>query len=59
LFRAERYAEIIDILRTETFWHHAQWAVKTHAARGENAEAIRCAESLRGPWTPDGAVDRA
>ncbi len=59
LFRAERYAEIIDILRTETFWHYAQWAVKAHAARGENAEAIGCAESLRGPWTPDGAVDRA
>jgi hypothetical protein len=58
LFRAERYAEIIDILKTEKFWHYTQWAVKAHAARGEKAEAIRYAESVRSPWTPDGAVDR-
>jgi hypothetical protein len=58
LFRAERYAEIIDILKTEKFWHYTQWAVKAHAALGEKAEAIRYAESLRGPWTPDGSVDR-
>jgi hypothetical protein len=59
LFRAERYAEIIDILGTEKFWHYAQWAVKARAARGEKAEAIRYAESCRSPWTPDGLVDRA
>jgi hypothetical protein len=57
LFRAERYAEIIDILETEKFWYYAQWAVKARAARGEKAEAIRYAESLRSPWTPDGVVD--
>lgn len=43
LFRAERYGEIIDMLRTESFWHYTQWAVKAHAARGEKAEAIRYA----------------
>ena len=59
LFRAERYGEIIDMLRTETFWHYTQWAVKAHAARGEKAEAIRYAESCRGRSTPDGSVDRA
>jgi hypothetical protein len=58
LFRAERYAEIIDILKTEKFWRYTQWAVKAHAARGERAEAIRYAESFRGPWMPDGSVDR-
>jgi hypothetical protein len=58
LFRAERYAEIIDILETEKFWHYTQWAVKAHATRGEKAEAIKYAESLRSPWTPDGSVDR-
>lgn len=58
LFRAERYAEIIAMLRTEKFWHYTQWAVKAHAARGEKAEAIRYAESRRGPSTPDGLVDR-
>lgn len=59
LFRAERYDEIIDMLRTETFWHYTQWAVKALAASGEKAEAIRYAESRRSPSTPDGAVDRA
>lgn len=58
LFRAERYAEIIDMLRTETFWHYTQWGVKARVARGEKAEAIRYAESCRGPSTPDGFVDR-
>jgi hypothetical protein len=43
LFRAERYAEIIDILEAEKFWHYARWAVKALAARGEKAEAIRYA----------------
>ena len=41
LFRAERYAEIIDMLKTEKFWRYTQWAVKARAARGEQAEAIR------------------
>ncbi|MEO8564115.1 MAG: hypothetical protein ABI601_18685 [bacterium] len=58
LFRAERYAEIIDILRTEKFWPYTQWAVKARAAGGEKADAIRYAESCRGASTPDGAVDR-
>jgi hypothetical protein len=58
LFRAERYAEIIDILEAEKFWHYARWAVKARAARGDKAGAIKYAESLRSPWTPDGSVDR-
>ncbi len=58
LFRAERYAEIIDLLRNEKFWHYAQWGVKARVALGEKAEAIRYAESCRGPSTPDGFVDR-
>lgn len=50
LFRAERYIEIIDMLRTEKFWYYAQWAVKAHAVRGEKAQAIRYADScLFGP----------
>ena len=58
LFRAERYAEIIDMLQTEKFWHYTQWAVRALAARGEKAEAIRYAESRRSPSTPDSAIDR-
>lgn len=58
LLGAERYTEIIDILKTETFWHYAKWAVKAHAARGEKAPAIRYAESFRDGRTPDVAIDR-
>ena len=57
LFRAGRFAEIIDLLNTDTIWPYKLWAVKALAATGRKAEAIRYAESCRGPWTPDGAVD--
>lgn len=57
LFRAERYGEIVDILQVDTIWTYQRWAVKALAAMGRKREAIRCAESSRGPWTPDGEVD--
>lgn len=57
LYRAERYDEIVDVLAAETFWHYKRWAVKALAALGKKAEAIRLAESSRGPWTSDADVD--
>ncbi|MBE3064565.1 MAG: hypothetical protein IMZ69_06065, partial [Spirochaetes bacterium] len=57
LYRAERYEEIVDILQAEAFWPYKIWAVRALAAMGRKSEAIRCAESSRGPWTPDGGVD--
>jgi NAD(P)-dependent dehydrogenase (short-subunit alcohol dehydrogenase family) len=57
LFRAERYGEIVDILQVDTIWTYRRWAVKALAAMGRKREAIRYAESSRGPWTPDGEVD--
>ena len=57
LFRAERYVEIADLLNTDTIWPYKLWAVKALAAMGRKAEAIRYAESCRGPWTHDGSVD--
>ena len=57
LFRAERYGEIVDILQVDTIWTYQRWAVKALAAMGRKREAIRYAESSRGPWTPDGEVD--
>ena len=53
LYRAERYSEILDLLRDEAFWPYKRWAVKATAAVGETTAAIRMAESLRGPWTED------
>jgi len=58
LYGAERYPEIVDILQVDTIWPYKRWAVKALAAMGRKAEAIRYAESCRGPWTHDGEVDR-
>lgn len=57
LHRAERHAEIVDILRVDTIWPYKRWAVQALAAMGKTSEAIRYAESCRGPWTHDGEVD--
>ncbi len=57
LYRAERYGEILDVLEHESFWPYKRWAVKALGAMGHKAEAIRLAESLRGPWTSDADVD--
>jgi hypothetical protein len=57
LYRAERYAELVDLLQVETFWPYKRWAVKALAAMGKKSEAIRYAESCRGPWTHDAAVN--
>jgi hypothetical protein len=57
LYRAERYHEILDVLKAETFWPYKRWAVKALGAMGRKAEAIRVAESSRGPWTSETDVD--
>ncbi len=57
LFRSERYAEIVELLKTDTIWPYRRWAAKALAAMGRKSEAIRYAESCRGPWTPDASVD--
>ena len=57
LYRAQRYAEILDLLHVDTIWPYKQWAVKALAAMGRTSEAITYAESCRGTWTSEGAVD--
>jgi len=56
LYRAERYPEIVDILKVDTIWPYKCWAVRALAATGRKAEAIRYAESCRGRWADDGEV---
>jgi hypothetical protein len=58
LLRAERYAELGDVLRSEKFWSYKRWTVKALAAEGKPDEAIQLAESNRGPWTNDTDVNR-
>jgi hypothetical protein len=58
LLRAGRYEDIESVLAHTDFWHYKCYAVKALAAQGRPDDAIALAESLRGHWTPDGAVDR-
>ena len=53
LHRAERYAEILNLLERATFWPYMRWAVKSVAAQGNPAEAIRRAESCPDGWNYD------
>ena len=57
LYRAERFDELVDLLRVDTIWPYKQWAVRAMAASGKKAEALRYAESCRSPWASDHAVD--
>jgi hypothetical protein len=57
LYRAERYADLLDVLSSESFWPYKRWAVKALGAAGRQAEAIDLAEASRGPWTNDADVD--
>lgn len=59
LLRAERYAVIVELLEVDAIWPYKQWAVKALAAVGNKSEALRYAESCRGPWIHDGEVDAA
>jgi len=57
LYRAERYEEIVGILAVDTIWPYRRWAVTALAAMGKKAEALRYAESCRGRWASDLAID--
>jgi hypothetical protein len=57
LVRAERFAELEDILRPTDFWPYKRWLVKGLAAQGKRAEAIALAEASRGPWTNETDVN--
>lgn len=55
---AERHDDLLEVLRTESFWPYKRWAVKALAAQGKKAEAIRLAEASRSPWASDWDIDR-
>jgi hypothetical protein len=57
LYRAERYQEIVELAGEKEIWSYKSWGVKALAAMGKKSEAIRHAETSRGPWTSDSAVD--
>ncbi len=58
LYAAERYDELIDLLKGEVFWPYKSWAVKALTAQGKKAEAIRYAEGCRSPWASEHDIDR-
>jgi hypothetical protein len=57
LYRAERYAEILQLLEVNTIWPYKRWAVRSLVALGEKAAALRYAEACRNAWTSDQAID--
>jgi len=57
LFAACRYDELVELLESERYWGYRRWAVKGMIAQGKRAEAIRYAESCRGPWASDHEID--
>jgi hypothetical protein len=59
LYSAERYGELVEIAGGDhVFWPYRIWAVRALAAQGRKADAIRLAESSRGPWSSDLEIDR-
>ena len=58
LYTAERYDDLVDVLKDERFWPYRRWAVKALAAQGKKAEAIRYAERCRDPWASDLDIDQ-
>jgi len=59
LFRARRFEELIELAGGEhVYWAYKRWAVRALAAQGRKAEALRLAESSRGPWASDLEIDR-
>jgi len=57
LYAAERYADLIDVLRAASFWPYRRWGVKALAAQGKKAEALKQAESSRSAWASDSDID--
>ncbi len=57
LHKADRHAEILEILEEERFWPYRRWAVKALVAQGKKSEAIRCAEDCRSPWASNQDID--
>lgn len=57
LLASQRFDELVQLVATETFWPYTQCGVKALLAQGKKAEALKLAESCRGPRANDRAVD--
>jgi hypothetical protein len=58
LYRAERYEELVELLRLDRlrFWPYQRWGVRALVAAGRRAAAIRLAESCRRQDGDDRAI---
>ena len=57
LFTAERYEEIVDLVRGDIIWPYKRWAVKALAAMDKKEQAIEYAEACRSPRASDQDID--
>jgi hypothetical protein len=59
LYKAARYEELVELAGgAHVYWAYKSWAVRALAALGRKADALRLAESSRGPWSSDLEIDR-
>ncbi len=58
LYSAGRFQEVVDLLSRGTFWTYCRWAARALVALGRKAEAIRYAETFRGPYVSDTQIDK-
>lgn len=56
LYRAERFDELVELLRCDTIWPYQRWAVKAMAALGRTSEALAYAESCHATSLDDVAA---
>ena len=57
LFFAERYGEIIELVKGKVIWDYKRWAVKALCEQGRADDAVRYAEACRSPWASDHDID--
>lgn len=58
LYSAERFDELIELLKDTNFWHHKRWSAIALAAQGKHADAISLAEQSRNSWSSDHGIDQ-
>ncbi len=58
LYSAERFGELIELLKDTDFWHYRRWSGIAMAAQGNYNDAIRFAEKSRSRWSSDHDIDQ-
>jgi hypothetical protein len=58
LYTAERFDELIELLKDTDFWDYKRWSAMALAAQGKRAAAVKFAENSRSAWASDHDIDQ-